>query len=49
MRTNKQNKDNIKQAVVEVVSKPIEEVKKELPNYVPPQKSINQQYNDFFG
>jgi|TARA_R100000482_G_scaffold124148_1_gene76012 ribosomal protein S8 len=46
---DKQQKDNIKQAVVEVVSKPIEEVKKELPNYVPPQKSINQQYNDFFG
>jgi len=45
----KEQKDTIKQAVVEVVSKPIEEVKKELPNYVPPQKSINQQYNDFFG
>lgn len=47
--TNKQQKDNIKQAVVEVVSKPIEEVKKELPNYKPPQKSIHQQYTDFFG
>jgi hypothetical protein len=45
---SKNLKDNIKQAVVEVVSKPIEEVKKELPNYVPPKKSINQQYNDFF-
>ena len=45
---NKQQKDNIKQAVVEVVSKPIEEVKKELPNYKPPVRSINQQYNDFF-
>lgn len=45
----KEQKDTIKQAVVEVVSKPIEEVRKELPNYVPPQKSINQQYNDFFG
>lgn len=45
---NKQQKDNIKQAVVEVVSKPIEEVRKELPNYKPPVRSINQQYNDFF-
>ena len=46
---NKNMKDNIKQAVVEVVSKPIEEVKKELPNYTPPQKSINDQFRDFFG
>ena len=46
--TNKQNKDNIKQAVVEVVSKPLEEVKKELPDYKPPVRSINQQYQDFF-
>jgi hypothetical protein len=45
---SKNLKDNIKQAVVEIVTKPIEEVKKELPNYIPPQKSINQQYNDFF-
>ena len=46
---NKQQKDNIKQAVVEVVSQPIESVRKELPNYKPPQKSIHQQYTDFFG
>jgi len=47
--SNKQQKDNIKQAVVEVVSQPIESVRKELPNYKPPQKSVYQQYNDFFG
>ena len=47
--SNKQQKDNIKQAVVEIVTKPIEHVKAELPNYKPPQKSVYQQYNDFFG
>ena len=46
---NKNMKDTIKQAVVEVVSKPIESVKKELPNYKPPQKNINDQFKDFFG
>ena len=46
---NKNMKDTIKQAVVEVVSKPIEAVKKELPNYKPPQKNINDQFKDFFG
>lgn len=47
-KTNNQIKDNIKQAVVEVVSQPIESVKATLPNYKPPVKSINEQYNDFF-
>ena len=46
--TNKQNKDNIKTAIVEVVSKPIEQVKQELPDYKPPVRSITQQYQDFF-
>ena len=47
-KTMKDQKDNIKQAVVEIVSKPIEEVRSELPDYKPPVRSITQQYNDFF-
>ena len=47
-KSMKEQKDTIKQAVVEVVSKPIEEVRRELPDYKPPVRSINQQYNDFF-
>tara|TARA_R110002020_G_scaffold7745_3_gene32173 strand:- start:1609 stop:2433 length:825 start_codon:yes stop_codon:yes gene_type:complete len=47
-KTNKRITDNIKTAIVEVVSQPMESVKATLPNYKPPVKSINQQYNDFF-
>ena len=38
-------KDLMKQSIVEVVTQPIQNI----PNYKPPVKSINTQYNDFFG
>ena len=43
--SNSNTKAIIKESIVEVVTQPIQSI----PNYKPPVKSIQHQYNDFFG